>query len=84
MWSPALIEEIENKEYKYGFVTDVEVDEFPKGLSEDIVRRISAIKEEPEFVLEYRLKAYKHWLKLKEPEWANVTYKKVDFQNLKY
>lgn len=76
--------EFENREYKYGFVTDVEVDEFPKGLSEDIIRKISAIKQEPDFVLEYRLKAYAHWLKLKEPEWANVNYEKVDFQDLKY
>ena len=73
-----------NLEYKYGFETDVETVEFPKGLNEEVIRRISAIKEEPEFILEYRLKAYRHWCKMREPDWAHVQYKKTDFQDLRY
>lgn len=73
-----------NREYKYGFVSDIEAEEFPKGLSEDVVRRISAIKGEPEFVLEFRLKAYRHWLKMTEPKWAHVSYPPIDFQDIKY
>lgn len=73
-----------SKEYKYGFYTDVETDEFPKGLSEDTIRRLSAIKNEPDFVLEFRLKAFRYWEKMDEPDWANVSYPKIDFQDLKY
>ncbi len=73
-----------NREYKYGFVTDVESDAFPKGLSEDVVRRLSAVKNEPPFVLEFRLKAYRHWLTLTEPTWAHVSYPKIDFQDIRY
>ena len=76
--------QIAQREYKYGFVSDVATEDFPRGLSEDIVRRISAIKEEPEFVLEFRLKAYRHWLTLKEPDWALVQYPKIDFQAIQY
>ncbi len=79
-----LLEEITSAEYKYGFTTDIEVDEAPPGISEDIVRFISAKKGEPEWMLEWRLKAYRYWTELKEPEWANVTYAKVDFQDIKY
>ncbi|MFN0050174.1 MAG: Fe-S cluster assembly protein SufB, partial [Cytophagales bacterium] len=79
-----LLEEITTSEYKYGFVTDFEADEAPKGLNEDIVRFISAKKNEPEWMLEWRLKAYKHWLTLKEPIWQNVHYPEIDFQNIKY
>ncbi|MBT8392414.1 MAG: Fe-S cluster assembly protein SufB, partial [Ignavibacteria bacterium] len=68
------IEELAGKEYKYGFVTDIESDSLPIGLNEDIIRQLSAIKKEPEFMLEWRLKAYKQWLKMKEPHWANVKY----------
>lgn len=75
---------IAQSEYKFGFVSDVETEEFPRGLSEDIVRRISAIKNEPEFVLEFRLKAYRHWLTLKEPKWALVNYPEIDFQAIQY
>jgi Fe-S cluster assembly protein SufB len=71
-------------DYRYGFVTDVETEEFPKGLNESIIRKISAIKNEPEFLLEYRLKAFSHWLTLKEPNWAHVKYDSIDFQNLRY
>lgn len=77
-------ESLPPKEYKYGFYTDIEAEEFPKGLNEEIVRMISAIKEEPEFVLEFRLKAFRHWQKMVEPQWAHLTYEKVDFQDLKY
>src|SRR4030066_362414 len=78
------IEELANKEYKYGFVTDIEADTLPKGLNEDIIRQLSAKKNEPEFMLEWRLKAYKHWLTMKEPHWANVQYSPVDYQDLSY
>ncbi len=79
-----LLEEITNSEYKYGFVTDFEADEAPKGLSEEIVRFISAKKNEPEWMLEWRLKAYKYWLTLKEPTWQNLTLPKINFQDIKY
>lgn len=71
-------------EYKHGFVTDIEVDEAPLGLNEDIVRFISAKKNEPEWMLEYRLKAYRYWLTMTEPNWANVRYPKIDFQAIRY
>lgn len=79
-----ILEEITSSDYKYGFYTDIEADEAPPGLSEDIVRFISAKKNEPEWMLEWRLKAYREWLKMTEPEWANVTYTKPDFQAIKY
>ena len=78
------IEELANKEYKYGFVSNVEAETFPKGLNEDIIRRLSAVKEEPEFMLEWRLKAYRHWLTLKEPNWANVHFDPIDYQDISY
>lgn len=70
--------------YKYGFVTDIEVDAAPKGLSEEIIRLISAKKNEPEWLLEYRLKAYRHWLTMIAPTWAHVRHPKIDFQNIRY
>ncbi len=79
-----ILEEITSSEYKYGFYTDIEADEAPPGLSEDIVRFISAKKNEPEWMLEWRLKAYREWEKMTEPNWANVTYEKPDFQAIKY
>jgi Fe-S cluster assembly protein SufB len=78
------IEELANKEYKYGFVTDIEADVAPRGLSEDIVRFISRKKNEPEWLLEWRLKAYRHWLTLVEPVWPNVHYPKIDYQDIIY
>ncbi len=78
------IESLANREYKWGFVTDIEQDTLPKGLSEDIVRRISKLKNEPEFMLEWRLKAYRHWLTMTEPKWPNVKYPKIDFQDIIY
>ena len=76
------VQEVEK--YKYGFVTDIETDTAPKGLSEDIVRFISAKKNEPEWLLEWRLKAYRHWLTMEEPEWAKVGYPQIDYQDAYY
>jgi Fe-S cluster assembly protein SufB len=70
--------------YKYGFVTDIDLDFAPKGLSEDIVRFISAKKEEPEWLLEWRLKSYRHWLEMPEPEWAKVSFPPIDYQDAYY
>ncbi len=78
------IEELANKEYKYGFVSEVEAESLPVGLNEDIISKLSTIKEEPEFMLEYRLKAYRHWLKMKEPNWANVHFDPIDYQKISY
>ena len=78
------IETLANREYKYGFVTEIEVDSVPPGLNEDIIRLISAKKHEPEFMLEWRLKAYRYWLTMKEPTWANVHYPPIDYQALRY
>src|SRR6185436_15638845 len=82
--STETIENFVNKEYEYGFVTDLEADAAPRGLSEDTVRLISRKKGEPDFMLEWRLKAYRHWLTMKEPVWPNVHYPKIDFQNIIY
>jgi len=71
-------------DYKYGFVTNIESDDLPIGLNEDIVRAISAKKEEPEWMLEYRLKAFRHWQTLKEPTWADVSYPPIDYQAVRY
>ena len=82
--STETIEQFVNREYQYGFVTDVESDEAPRGLSEDTVRLISHKKGEPKFLLEWRLKAYRYWLTMKEPVWPNVHYPKIDYQNIIY
>ncbi len=79
-----IIQEVTGQKYKYGFTTDIESDQAPKGLNEDIIRYISAKKKEPEFVLEFRLKAYKNWLRMKEPNWAHVNYPPIDFQDMIY
>ncbi len=78
------IEELANQEYKYGFVTEIESDTVPPGLSEDVIRLISAKKKEPAFMLEWRLKAYRQWLKMTEPKWANVKYDPIDYQKISY
>jgi Fe-S cluster assembly protein SufB len=78
------IQELANREYKHGFTTDIEVDAVPRGLNEDIIRLISAKKEEPAWLLEWRLKAYRHWLTMAEPKWPNVHYPPVDFQDIIY
>jgi Fe-S cluster assembly protein SufB len=75
---------IANQEYKYGFVSPIEEETVPAGLNEDIIRLISAKKEEPEWMLEWRLKAYRHWLKMKEPTWQNVTHAPIDFDAIRY
>ncbi|MFZ4627323.1 MAG: Fe-S cluster assembly protein SufB [Blastocatellia bacterium] len=78
------IEAIANQEYKYGFVTEIESETIPRGLNEGVIRTISAKKNEPEWMLEWRLKAYRHWLTMTEPEWAAVSYPKIDFQDIIY
>jgi len=79
-----LLEKVTSTEYKYGFTTDIESDTIAKGLSEDVVRLISKKKEEPAWMLEYRLKAYKTWLEMEEPDWANVNYPKPNYQDIIY
>ena len=78
------IEELANREYKYGFVTDIEADAAPRGLSEDIIRLISSKKGEPGWLLQWRLKAYRNWLTMREPVWPNVRYPKIDYQEIIY
>ena len=78
------IEELTNKEYEYGFVSDIDVEEFPKGLNEDIVRLISKRKNEPDWLLEFRLKAFRHWQTLKEPEWGHLSFKRPNYQDIIY
>lgn len=80
----AAVKTLVNQPYKYGFVTDIESDTIPRGLSEDVVRLISAKKNEPEFMLEFRLRAYRQWLKMTEPMWAHVGYPTIDYQNIIY
>jgi len=77
-------ENLINSEYKYGFTSDIETEEFPKGLNEEIIRLLSAKKEEPEWLLAYRLKAYRHWLTLKHPRWAQLEIPSIDFNDLYY
>ncbi|MFN0177542.1 MAG: Fe-S cluster assembly protein SufB [Gemmatimonadales bacterium] len=78
------VETLVNREYKWGFVTDIESETIPPGLSEDVVRLISAKKQEPAFLLEWRLKAYRAWLKMSEPHWANVQYPAINYQDMVY
>lgn len=79
-----ILDEVTNSEYKWGFVSNIESDNAPKGLSEDIVRFISLKKNEPEWLLEWRLKAFRHWQTLTEPKWPNVSYPEIDFQDIIY
>lgn len=79
-----ILDDLATSEYKWGFVSDIESDNAPKGLNEDIVRFISAKKKEPEWLLEFRLKAFRHWLTMEEPVWPNVHYPKIDFQDIIY
>jgi Fe-S cluster assembly protein SufB len=78
------VESLVNKAYKYGFVTDIESDIAPKGLNEDTIRLISAKKQEPDWLLDWRLRAYRGWLKMTEPHWANVKYDPIDYQSIRY
>jgi Fe-S cluster assembly protein SufB len=82
--SNSILENLNSQEYKYGFTTELETDSFPKGLSEEVISKISRIKNEPEFMLEFRLKAYKAFLKMSEPEWALLNYPKIDLQDVIY
>ena len=79
-----LAKDLDNQDYKFGFVTDVETEKVPKGLNEEIIRLISAKKNEPEWLLDYRLKSFSIWQKMTEPNWAHVKYEKPDFQNITY
>ena len=79
-----LLEKVTSSDYKYGFTTDIDSDTIEKGLSEDVIRTISKKKNEPDWMLEYRLNAYKVWLEMKEPNWANITYKKPNYQDVIY
>ena len=79
-----IIQDFAEQEYKYGFVSDIESDTLPPGLNEDVIRHISAKKEEPEWMLEFRLKAYRHWLTLEEPHWPKVDYDPIDYQAVSY
>ncbi len=79
-----VIDERVGQEYKYGFVTEVEQDTFPPGLDEDVIRRLSEKKGEPEWMLEWRLKAYRSWLEMVEPTWANIRYEPIDYQSISY
>lgn len=78
------VEEIVSQPYKYGFITEIETEKIPKGLNEDVIRLISAKKNEPNFLLKFRLRAYEQWLKMKEPDWSGLTYSKVNYQDLVY
>lgn len=78
------LERWEKQEYKYGFTTEIETDTVPPGLSEDVIRLISAKKGEPDWLLEWRLKAYGHWLTMREPTWHNVHYPPIDYQAISY
>ncbi|NBV98319.1 MAG: Fe-S cluster assembly protein SufB [Proteobacteria bacterium] len=82
--SNSILENLNSQDYKYGFTTELETDSFPKGLSEEVISKISQIKNEPEFMLEFRLKAYKAFLKMSEPEWALLNYPKIDLQDVIY
>ena len=79
-----LLNEVTSKDYKYGFTTNIEADTIEKGLSEDVIRTISAKKNEPDWMLEYRLNAYKVWLEMDEPDWANISYEKPNYQDIIY
>ncbi|MBR4218368.1 MAG: Fe-S cluster assembly protein SufB [Bacteroidales bacterium] len=80
----SVINDIESSEYKYGFVSDIDVEEFPRGLSEDIIRRISARKNEPDWLLEFRLKAYEKWKSMEEPNWGHLNFEKPNYQDIIY
>src|SRR4028118_1654957 len=80
----ATVKKLVNQPYKYGFVTDIEADTIPRGLNEDVIRLISGKKNEPEFMLEFRLKAYRQWLKMTEPNWAKLGYPAIDYQDIIY
>src|SRR6185369_17671171 len=78
------LKQIVDKNYQYGFVTAIESDTFAPGLSEEVIRKISQRKNEPEFMLQWRLRAYQHWLTLSPPRWAHVKFPEIDYQNIIY
>ena len=82
--SDTIIHEVTQSEYKYGFTTDIETDVIPIGLNEEVVRIISAKKNEPEWMLDFRLKAYRHWLTMKIPTWAHLKIPEIDYQSISY
>jgi len=74
-----ILTEVTSGDYKYGFITDIDTDTIPRGLNEDVIRTISAKKNEPEFMLEFRLKAYRHWLTMKMPQWAHLRIPEISY-----
>ena len=78
------VRQLVEKDYEFGFKTDIEEEIFEKGLNEDIIRRISAKKNEPQFMLDFRLKAFEHWKTMEEPDWAFLNYPKIDYQDIHY
>ncbi|HQT27407.1 MAG TPA: Fe-S cluster assembly protein SufB, partial [Burkholderiales bacterium] len=82
--SSTTLQNLVNQPYRHGFVTDIETEVVPKGLSEDVIRLISAKKDEPEWLLEFRLSAYRHWLTMEDPSWAKVKHPPIDFQEIIY
>jgi len=79
-----ILEKVTNEDYKYGFYSDIEMDTAPKGLNEDTVRFISAKKNEPEWLLEFRLKAFRYWQKMEEPDWALIDHPPINYQDIIY
>ena len=79
-----ILEEVTGADYKYGFTTDIESDKISKGLNEDVIRLISKKKNEPDWLLQYRLKAFDSWKKMQEPNWANIKYQKPNYQDIIY
>ena len=79
-----IIQDVTSSDYEYGFTSDIETEYFPKGINEDIIRKISVLKNEPEWLLDYRLKSYRKWLTMKEPEWAHLSYPTIDYQDIIY
>ncbi|MBR6455611.1 MAG: Fe-S cluster assembly protein SufB, partial [Prevotella sp.] len=82
--SNEFVKRIAEQKYEFGFTTDVQTEIIEKGLNEDVVRLISAKKNEPEWLLEFRLKAFRHWLTMKQPDWAHVTLPEIDYQGISY
>ncbi|MFM6408327.1 MAG: Fe-S cluster assembly protein SufB, partial [Microcystis sp.] len=82
--SATTVKNLVNQPYKYGFITDIESETIPRGLNEEIIRLISAKKKEPEFMLDFRLRAYHQWQKMTEPSWPHVSYPAIDYQNIIY
>ena len=78
------LETLVNRRYEHGFITDIESEGLPPGLDEGVVRAISALKKEPDFMLEWRLKAYRQWLQMQEPEWAHIRYPRIDYNEISY